>query len=170
MKRFPSMLFIALPILVLAACQSGGGSGAENFGLTGTWKADLGTQKENGGTLETKGEVTFSGNTYKYSWYKKLIAADGSVVYDWSETSRETGSASITSDYMEWTANSYGTAEYNEGMRSWSSINMQPSTNDYAIFYSLEDGKLTLKEDYNLDGDFEDVFGMPETVQYSKKK
>jgi hypothetical protein len=164
------MLFMVFLTLILAACQSGSGLGADNFGLAGTWEAELGTQEENGGTLETKGEVTFSGNTYKYSWYKKLIAEDGSVIYDWSETSRETGSVSITSDYMEWTANSYGTAEYNEGKQTWSSINMGPSANDYAIFYSLKDGKLTLKEDYNLDGDFDDVLGMPETVVYSKKK
>jgi hypothetical protein len=157
-------------ILVLAACQSGGGLSAEDFGLAGTWEAKLKTEKENGGILETKGEITFSDNTYKYSWYKRLVAEDGSTVYSWSETSRETGSTSISSDYMEWTADSYGTAEYNAGTQTWGSINMQSSTNDYAVFYSLEGDKLTLKEDYNLDGDFEDVFGMPETVLYSKKK
>ncbi|QBQ53217.1 hypothetical protein [Nitrosococcus wardiae] len=169
MKRFPLMLFMAFLALVLAACQSGG-PGAEDFGLAGTWEAELGTEKQNGGTLKTKGEVTFSGNTYKYSWYKKLIDEDGSAVYDWSETSRETGSVSVSPDYMEWTANSYGTAEYNEGTQSWSAVDMKSTTNDYAIYYTVEGDKLTLKEDYNLDGDFDDVIGMPETVIYTKKE
>jgi hypothetical protein len=172
MKRFPLVVLIAILALILSACQSGGGgSSAEELGLAGTWEAELGTEEKNDGTLTTKGEVTFSGNTYKYAWYKRLVDEDGSVVYDWSETARETGSASISPEYMEWTAKSYGTAEYNEGTHSWTPVNMKSSTNTYAILYSLEGDKLTLKEDYNLDGDFDDVIGgMPETVHYTKKK
>jgi len=172
MKRFPLMLFTVVLSFILLACQSGGGGpSAEELGLAGTWEAELGTEKENGGTLKTKGEVSFSGNTYKYSWYKKLIDEDDSVVYDWSESARETGSTSLSPEYMEWTAKSYGTAEYNEGTQSWTPVNMKSSTNTYAIYYSLEGDQLTLKEDYNLDGDFDDVIGgMPETVRYTKKE
>lgn len=170
MKRFLLMLCAFVIALGLVACQSGGPS-AEDFGLAGTWVTEFEPKQENGGTLQAKGEITFSGNTYKYSWFKKLIAEDGSIVYNWSETARETGSVSVSSDYMEWTANSYGTAEYNKGTQAWSSVNMKSTTNDYAIYYSIEGDKLTLKEDYNLDGDFDDVIGgLPETAVYTKEK
>lgn len=170
MKRFPSILVIATLALTVIACQSSSGPAAEDFGLAGTWEAKLATRDEDGKTVKEKGEVTFSGNTYKYSWYKKLINKDGSAVYDWSETARETGGASIAPEYMEWTANSYGTAEYNSGTQQWSPVNMEASTNTYAIYYLIDGDKLTLKEDYNLDGDFEDVIGMPETLIYTKKE
>lgn len=168
MKRFPLILFIGILALVVAACQSG--PGAEKFGLAGTWEAKFGTENENGKTLHKKGEVTFSGNTYKFSWYKKLVNEDGSVVYDWTETARETGSISFTSEYMEWAADSYGAAQYSAGTQRWSPISMGDSASTYVVYYSLDGDKLTLKEDYNLDGDFEDVIGMPETAVYTKKK
>lgn len=170
MKRFPSILIIAILALTVVACQSSSGPGAEDFGLAGTWEAELFTEDENGKAMTEKGAITFSGNTYKYSWYKKLANKDGSTVYDWSEIARETGSASFAPEYMEWTADSYGTAEYNSGTQKWSPVNMESSTNTYAVFYSIDGDKLTLKEDYNLDGDFEDVLGMPETVVYTKQE
>lgn len=170
MSKFPLIPSIIILILGLAACQSNN-QDKKDVDLTGTWKAKLGDQKVSSGTLEVQGEITFSDNNYQQSWYKKLIAKDDSVIYDWSESTRETGWDSITSGYMQWTANFYGTAEYDEETRMWSAINMWPSTNTHSILFSLKGDQLTLKEDYNLDGDFNDIVGgKPETLVYSKEK
>lgn len=171
MSRFPLILFIAILILGLTACQSNNQDKKDDVDLTGIWEARPASQKVSNGTLEVKGEITFSDNNYQQSWYKKLTAKDGSVIYDWSESARETGWDSITSGYMQWTANFYGTAEYDEETRMWSAINMWPSTNTHSIFFSLKDDQLTLKEDYNLDGNFNAVVdGQPETLVYFKKE
>ncbi len=159
-------------VLGLVACGEGGGTsasgGADAYKVTGAWEAEFPDKSDSAGTAKSKGKVTFSGNDYTYSWYKKLLGQDGAVVYDWTETARETGSASMTPEYMEWTADSFGEAEYNEGTRTWGSVAMKSSKNEYAIQYTLAGGKLTLKEDINLDGDFDDVFESAETTSYTK--
>lgn len=157
--------------LGLAACGKGGdtnASGAEAMKVSGSWEAEFPGKTDPAGTLKAKGKVTFTGNDYTYAWYKKLVGPDGATVYDWAETARETGSASFAPDYMEWTAESFGEAEYNDGTRTWGQVTMKSTKNDYAIQYALEGGKLTLKEDINLDGDFDDVFESPETLSYTK--
>ena len=45
---------------------------------------------------------------------------------------------------------------------------MKSTKNDVAIQYTVDGNKLILKEDQNLDGDFDDVFGSPETMTYTK--
>jgi hypothetical protein len=45
---------------------------------------------------------------------------------------------------------------------------MKNSTNGVNVYYNLNGDRLTLKEDVNLDGDFEDFFGVPETIEYKK--
>ncbi len=159
--------------LGLVACGEGGdksASSADAYKIAGTWEAEFPDKKDPAGTVKSKGKVTFSGNGYSYAWYRKLLGPDGSTVYDWTETARETGSASIAPDYMEWTAESFGEAEYNDGTKTWSSVAMKSSKNEYAIQYTLDGDKLTLKEDINLDGDFDDVFESAETTTYTKAK
>lgn len=170
MKRFPLILSISILALIVTACQSG--PGAKEIGLAGTWEAKLGTEGEDGKIRHRKGEVTFSDHSYKYSWYEKLVSKDGSVIYDWSERARETGSVSFMPEhkYMKWEADSYGTAQYNPGTKTWTAVSMSDSANTYTVLYSLDGDTLTLKEDYNLDGDYEDVIGKPETLVYTRKK
>ncbi|MGH8507555.1 MAG: hypothetical protein ACREVH_02380 [Gammaproteobacteria bacterium] len=161
--------------VLMAACGGEGGDSAasaspDSFNLAGVWEAELPDQSDSSGTHKSKGKVTLSGNTYTYSWYKSLIGPNGQVVYDLTETARETGSVSATPEYMEWTAESFGEAPYNQANNTWSAIEMKSSKNDYAIQYKIEGDKLTLKEDINIDGDFDDVFQVPETLTYTKVK
>ncbi|BAW80888.1 hypothetical conserved protein [Candidatus Nitrosoglobus terrae] len=151
--------------LTLSACQSN-----KNHGLIGVWESEVNKQPRGNEILSIKKEIRFSDNTYQYSWYKKLAMKEGSIIYDWSEVARETGWDSITEGYMQWTANLYGAAKYNKEAGGWSSIKMSPSTNNHSIFFSLNGNKLILKEDLNLDGDFDDVIdGEAEITLYLKK-
>ncbi len=171
MRAYLHWAFVSGVGLGLAACGEGGGtnaSGADAFKVNGAWEAEFPDKTDAVGTLKGKGKVTFSDSVYTYSWYKKLVGPDNATVYDWTETARETGSASFAPDYMEWTADSFGEAEFNDGTKTWSNVAMKSSKSDYAIQYTVEDGKLTLKEDINLDGDFDDVFESPETLTYTK--
>jgi hypothetical protein len=155
----------------MVACSKGGdknASSADAMKISGSWEAEFPDKTDPAGTIKAKGKVTLTGNGYTYAWYKKLVGSDGATVYDWAETARETGSASFTTDYMEWTAESFGEAEYNDGNRTWGNVAMKSSKNDYAIQYTVQGNKLTLKEDINLDGDFDDVFESPETLAYTK--
>ncbi|MGH8480618.1 MAG: hypothetical protein ACREXK_13890 [Gammaproteobacteria bacterium] len=171
MRIYIRWAFVGGVALGLAACGEGGGtsaSGADAFKVNGVWEAEFPDKTEGAGTLKIKGKVTFSDNDYTYAWYKKLVGSDNATVYDWTETARETGSASFAPDYMEWTADSFGEAEYNDGTKTWGSIGMKSTKNEYAIQYTVVGDKLTLKEDINLDGDFDDVFESPETLTYTK--
>jgi hypothetical protein len=171
MKAYLRWAFVGVVGLGLAACGEGDGksaSSADAVKVNGVWEAEFPDKTDAAGTLKQKGKVTFSDNSYTYTWYKKLIGPDNATVYDWTETARETGSASFTPDYMEWTADSFGEAEYNDGTKTWGAIAMKSSKNEYAIQYTVEGDKLTLKEDINLDGDFDDVFESPETLSYNK--
>lgn len=173
MKKTVYIAAIVLSASGLVACSEGGGgtssgSAAENFNLGGAWEAEYPDKSDASGTGKAKGRIVLNGNSYTYSWYKKLIGPDNATVYDWTETARETGSVSVSPDYMEWTADAFGEAQYNQGNRSWTAIDMKASKNDYAIQYTLDGGKLTIKEDINLDGDFDDVFEAPETLTYTK--
>ena len=173
MKRNLQALALLGSVLGLAACGGEGGDTAataspDSFNIGGTWEAQLPDQSDSLGTHKSKGKVALSGNAYTYSWYKSLIGPSGQVVYDMTETARETGSVSATPEYMEWTAESFGEAQYNQADNTWSAVEMKSSKNDYAIQYKLEGDKLTLKEDINIDGDFDDVFQVPETLTYTK--
>lgn len=153
----------------------------DSFNLCGTWEAAFPERSDSSGTLKSKGRLRlgYSGKTFTYLWYKSLVVANvrtrkdkalnnNQVVYDWTETARETGSISVMPDYMEWTAESFGEAKYNLADNTWSTIEMKPQKNEYAIQYKREGAKLTLKEDINLDGDFDDVFESPETLTYTR--
>lgn len=175
MKPTLHVVTIVFFVLGLSGCgESGGGaaseSSAEAFNLAGSWEGEFPDRSDATGTGKGKGRVTLSGNDYTYSWYKKLIGPDNSVIYDWTETARETGSISVSPDYMEWTAKSFGEAQYNQSNHTWTGVEMKSSKSDYAIQYRLEGDKLTLMEDINLDGDFDDVFETPETLIYTKVK
>jgi hypothetical protein len=170
MRTYIRWAIVGVVGLGLAACGEGGGKSAagsaEAFKVNGVWEGEFPDKTDPAATL--KGKVTFSDNVYTYSWYKKLVGPDNAPVYDWTETARETGSVSFAPDYMEWTADSFGEAEYNDGTKTWSEVAMKSSKNDYAIQYKLDGNKLTLKEDINMDGDFDDVFQSPETLTYTK--
>ncbi len=171
MKRNLQALVLLGSVLGLAACGGEGDDSAaspDSFGLGGTWEAELPDLTDSLGTHKSKGKVALSGDTYTYSWYKSLIGTNAQVVYEMTETARETGSVSATPEYMEWTAESFGEAQYNQADNTWSAVEMKSSKNDYAIQYKLEGDKLTLKEDINVDGDFDDVFQVPETLTYTK--
>ncbi|MGH8531536.1 MAG: hypothetical protein ACREV1_02120 [Gammaproteobacteria bacterium] len=175
MKRNLQALALLVSVLGLAACggesdDTAATASPDSFNLGGTWEAELPDLTDSLGTHKSKGKVALSENTYTYSWYKSLIGPNGQVVYELTETARETGSVSATPDYMEWTAESFGEAQYNQANNTWSAIEMKSSKNDYAIQYKLEGDKLTLKEDINVDGDFDDVFQAPETLTYTKVK
>ena len=173
MKRNLQALALLGSGLGLAAC---GGEGADSeaaaspdsFNLGGTWEAAFPDRSDSLGTHKSKGKAALSGDTYIYSWYESLIGPNGQVVYELTETARETGAVSATPEYMEWTAESFGEAQYNQAANTWSAVEMKSSKNDYAIQYKLEGDKLTLKEDINIDGDFDDVFQVPETLTYTK--
>jgi hypothetical protein len=171
MKAYLRWAFVGVVGLGLAACGEGDGksaSSADAVKVNGVWEAEFPDKTDAAGTLKQKGKVTFSDNSYTYTWYKKLVGPDNATVYDWTETARETGSASFAPDYMEWTADSFGEAEFNEGTKTWGDVGMKSSKNEYAIQYTVEGDTLTLKEDINLDGDFDDVFESPETLIYTK--
>jgi hypothetical protein len=171
MRTYIRWAIVGVVGLGLAACGEGGGKSASSaaaFKVNGVWEGEFPDNTDTAGTLKSKGKVTLSDNVYTYSWYKKLVGPDNATVYDWTETARETGSASFAPDYMEWTADSFGEAEFNDGTKTWSSVAMKPSKNEYAIQYTVEGNKLTLKEDINMDGDFDDVFESPETLTYTK--
>jgi hypothetical protein len=171
MRAYLRWAFVVGVGLCLTACGEGGdpsASGADAFKVKGAWEAEFPDKTDAAGTLKQKGKVTFSDDGYTYAWYKKLIGLDNATVYDWTETARETGSASFAPDYMEWTADSFGEAEFNEGTKTWGDVGMKSSKNEYAIQYTVEGDTLTLKEDINLDGDFDDVFESPETLIYTK--
>ncbi|MFH0351255.1 MAG: hypothetical protein ACHBMF_04920 [Chromatiales bacterium] len=173
MKTNLQALALLGSVLGLAACGGEGDDTAataspDNFNLGGTWEAELPDLSDSLGTHKSKGKVTLSENTYTYSWYKSLIGTNGQVVYESTENARETGSVSATPEYMEWTAESFGEAQYNQADNTWSAVEMKSSKNEYAIQYKLEGDKLTLKEDINVDGDFDDVFQAPETLTYTK--
>lgn len=170
MRTYIRWAIVVVVGLGLAACGEGGksASSAEAFKVEGVWEAEFPDKTDAAGTLKGKGKVTLSDDVYTYSWYKKLVGPDNATVYDWTETARETGRASFAPDYMEWTADSFGEAEYNDGTKTWSDVAMKSSKNDYAIQYKLDGNQLTLKEDINLDGDFDDVFESPETLTYTK--
>ncbi|MGH8469029.1 MAG: hypothetical protein ACREVY_08655 [Gammaproteobacteria bacterium] len=172
MKRYLQALALLGCVLGLAACGESDDTAAtaspDGFKLGGTWEAELPDLSDSLGTHKSKGKVTFSGDTYTYSWYESLIGTNGQVLYEMTETARETGSASATPEYMEWTAESFGEAQYNQAANTWSTIEMKSSKSDYAIQYKLDGNKLTLKEDINIDGDFDDVFQAPETLTYTK--
>jgi len=173
MKRRLQALALLGSVLGLAACggesdDTAATASPDSFKFDGTWEAELPDLNDSMGTHKSKGKVTLSGNTYTYSWYKSLIGTNGQVVYELTETTRETGSLSATPEYMEWTAESFGQAQYNQAANTWSAVEMKSSKNDYAIQYKLEGDKLTLKEDINVDGDFDDVFQVPEILTYTK--
>ncbi len=171
MKTYVLRAFVGTIGLGLAGCGEGGGtsaSSADALKVKGVWEAEFPDKTDAAGTLKAKGKVTFSDDGYTYAWYKKLVGPDKATVYDWTETARETGSASFAPDYMEWTADSFGEAEYNDGTKIWGEIGMKSSKNEYAIQYKVEGSTLTLKEDINLDGDFDDVFESAETMSYTK--
>jgi len=171
MRTYIRWAFVGVVGLALAACGEGGdksASSAEAFKVNGVWEAEFPDKTDAAGTLKSKGKVTLSDNVYTYSWYKKLVGPDNATVYDWTETARETGNASLAPDYMEWTADSFGEAEYNDGTKAWGNVEMKAQKNEYAIQYTVEGNKLTLKEDINLDGDFDDVFESAETMTYTK--
>lgn len=171
MRTYIRWAFVGVIGLGLAACGESGGksaSSADAVKVDGVWEAEFTDKTDAVGTLKSKGKVTFSDNSYTYSWYKKLVGPDNAAVYDWTETARETGSASFAPDYMEWTADSFGEAEYNDGTKTWGDVAMKSSKNEYAIQYTVDGNKLTLKEDINLDGDFDDVFESAETMTYTK--
>ncbi|MGH8489866.1 MAG: hypothetical protein ACREXS_13615 [Gammaproteobacteria bacterium] len=173
MKRNLQALALLGSVLELAACGGESDDAAaiaspDNFNLGGIWEAELPDLSDSLGTHKSKGKVALSGNTYTYSWYKSLIGTNGQVVYEMTESARETGSVSATPEYMEWTAESFGEAQYNQADNTWSAVEMKSSKNEYAIQYTLEGDKLTLKEDINVDGDFDDVFQVPETLTYTK--
>ncbi len=156
----------------LSACGSsggGGGGGGGNAALNGTWEAELADKPDSGGTLKKKVSVAFNGDKYTYIWYSKLVDASNNPVYDWSETAKETGDVSASTDFMQWTADSFAEAEYNAASHQWGPLQSKKSGSGYNIQYKLDGNKLTLKEDINLDGDFEDSFDTPETITYSKK-
>ena len=164
-------------VLGLSACGGGkseGGKALEgtpgSMGLTGTWQAEYTGKTDASGTTHVRGKVSFDDGNFTYIWYQKLLGPDNQVVYDWTETMRETGKVSATEGYMQWTADSFGEAVYNEVAKTWGPVNMKSSTNDYAITFSKDGDKLTLKEDINVDGDFDDVFTAPETLVYTKVK
>jgi hypothetical protein len=52
--------------------------------------------------------------------------------------------------------------------QDWGDIAMKSTKNDVAIQYTVDGNKLILKEEQNLDGDFDDVFGSPESMTYTK--
>jgi hypothetical protein len=173
MKRYLQALALFGSVLGLAACGGEGDDSAataspDSFNLGGTWEAELPELTDSLGTHKSKGKVALSGNTYTYSWYKSLIGTNGQVVYELTESARETGSVSATPEYMEWTAESFGEAQYNQADNTWGEVEMKSSKNEYAIQYTLEGDKLTLMEDINVDGDFDDVFQVPETLTYTK--
>ncbi len=175
MKRYLQALALFGSVLGLAACggedsDSAATASPDSFNLGGTWEAELPELTDSLGTHKSKGKVALSGNTYTYSWYKSLIGTNGQVVYELTESARETGSVSATPEYMEWTAESFGEAQYNQADNTWGAVEMKSSKNEYAIQYKLEGDKLTLKEDINVDGDFDDVFQVPETLTYTKVK
>jgi len=162
-------------VLGLSACGGGkseGGKALEgtpgSMGLTGTWQAEYTGKTDASGTTHVRGKVSFDDGNFTYIWYQKLLGPDNQVVYDWTETARETGSASATAGFMKWIADSFGEAEYNEVAKTWGSVNMKSSQNEYMIAFSLDGAKLTLKEDINVDGDYDDVFTSPETLVYTK--
>jgi hypothetical protein len=176
-------LFYATTLAValgLSACSGGGGGDKgggktldgtpDSVGLTGSWEAQYPGKTDASGATTIKGKVEFSGDAFTYTWYEKRVGPDNQVVYDWTETMRETGKASATEGYMQWTADSFGEAEYNEVAKSWGAVNMKSSQNDYAITFSKDGDKLTMKEDINVDGDFDDTFTAPETLVYTKVK
>ncbi|MGH8581630.1 MAG: hypothetical protein ACREWG_02350 [Gammaproteobacteria bacterium] len=170
------MITVVCAALGLGACGGGegggvaGGSGAsaESMNIAGSWEAVFPEKADDAGTHQGKGKVTFNGSSYSYSWYKKLVGKDGQTVYDWTEQAREDGSTSLAPDVMQWTAESFGEADYNEATRSWGKIDMKSSKNGYNIAYKLDGEKLTLQEDINLDGDYDDVFDSSETMTYTK--
>jgi len=173
MKRNIKALALLSSVLGLAACggesdDTAATASPESFKFGGTWEAELPDLTDSLGTHKSKGKVAFSENAYTYWWYKSLIGTNGQVVYELTETARETGSLSATPEYMEWTAESFGEAQYNQAANTWSTIEMKSSKSDYAVQYKLEGDKLTLKEDINVDGDFDDVFQAPETLTYTK--
>ncbi|MGH8511016.1 MAG: hypothetical protein ACREU8_06425 [Gammaproteobacteria bacterium] len=173
MKRNLPALALLGSVLGLAACggesdDTAASASPDSFNLGGTWEVEFPDLSDSLGSHKSKGKVALAGDTYTYSWYKSLIGTNGQVVYEMTETARETGSVSATPEYMEWTAESFGEAQYNQADNTWSAVEMKSSQNDYAIQYSLEGDKLTLKEDINIDGDFDDVFQAPETLTYTK--
>ncbi len=173
MKRNLQALALLGSVLGLAACggesdDTAATASPDSFNLGGTWEAELPDLTDSLGTHKSKGKVALSGDTYTYSWYKNLIGTNGQVVYEMTESARETGSVSATPEYMEWTAESFGEAQYNQADNTWGAVEMKSSKNEYAIQYQLEGDKLTLKEDINIDGDFDDVFQVPETLTYTK--
>ncbi|MGH8554495.1 MAG: hypothetical protein ACREUD_02840 [Gammaproteobacteria bacterium] len=173
MKRYLQVLALLGSVLGLAACGGEGDDTAataspDSFNLGGTWEAELPDVSDSLGTHKSKGKVALLGDTYTYSWYKSLIGTNGQIVHEMTETARETGSVSATPEYMEWTSESFGEAQYNQADNTWSAVEMKSSKNEYAIQYKLEGDKLTLKEDINVDGDFDDVFQVPETLTYTK--
>jgi hypothetical protein len=173
MNKLFALATAGLAVFTLSSCGggsggSGGGGSADSVGLAGAWESELADKTESAGTLKAKVRMTFTGDAYTYSWYKKLVGPDNNPIYDWTEVARETGSASFAPEYMEWTAESFGEAEYNEGTRSWSALEMKSAGSDYAIKYAKEGDKVITREDINLDGDFDDMFDTPETITYSK--
>jgi hypothetical protein len=163
------VLITALPIaLGLAACGKDGGSPETKGNMQGAWEGTWVDTREQAGKMEMKGRVTFNGNSYTYQWLRKLTDKEGKVAFDWTETGREEGKVSFTDGFMQWTATSFGEAMYNEAAKTWGTINMKSSSNGVNVYYTLSGNKLTLKEDVNLDGDFDDFFGVPETIEYTK--
>ncbi len=159
----------ALPLaLGLASCGQGGGTPELKSSLQGAWEGEWVDSREQSGKMEVKGRVTFNGNAYTYQWLRRLTDKDGKVAFDWTETGREEGKVSFTEGFMQWTASSFGEAMYNEAGKTWGTVSMKSSTNGVNVYYSMDGGKLTLKEDVNLDGDFDDFFGVPETIEYKK--
>ncbi|CAH9019083.1 hypothetical protein [Candidatus Nitrosacidococcus sp. I8] len=158
------MLFLAL----LIACQPSEDTKIVKYDLAGTWESTFEIKGSKDQIEKNRVLLTLSEGTYQYSWYKKLIKEDDTT--DWIEISREVGRVSMTEGYMQWTADSYGHRRYNKSNDTWTQLRMHPSSNDHAVFSSLEGNKLTLKEDYNVDGDYDGFFNRPETLIFLKKE
>ncbi|CAB1276645.1 hypothetical protein [Candidatus Nitrosacidococcus tergens] len=162
----------ALFLTLLVACQpSSEDSKTIKYDLAGIWESTFEIKGSSNQIIKNRILLTLSEDSYQYSWYKKLVAEDdSSVIYDWIEVSRENGRSSMTEGYMQWTADIYGHRRYNKNSGTWTQLRMHPSSNDHAIFSSLEGNKLTLKEDYNMDGDYNGFFDKPETLIFLKKE
>jgi hypothetical protein len=172
MKPIVSVLASLVVAVGLSACGSsggGGGGGGSNPALNGTWEAELPDKTEPDGTMKKKVSVKFDGGSYQYTWYNKKIDGSGATVYDWAETAKETGSVSASTDFMQWTADTFAEAEYNAATHQWGALKSKKSDSGYNVQYVIDGNKMTLKEDINLDGDFDDSFDTPETITYIKK-
>ncbi|MGH8524799.1 MAG: hypothetical protein ACREXY_11455, partial [Gammaproteobacteria bacterium] len=81
MKRNLPALALLGSVLALAACggesdDTAATASPDSFKFGGIWEAELPDLSDSLGTHKSKGKVTFSGDTYTYSWYKSLIGTN----------------------------------------------------------------------------------------------